>query len=1107
PGTQDIPGPLQNRNLSYRFLINSFLAEVYLEKAYQANDKGESAEQWIGKAEPRIQEIRRYIGSDENSIVQKFDGMLDFAKGENEKAIRLMYKAYEQSKALDKEKQRSSIDPILCITLANTMKTTGQLGMQREFLEKAIYNNSPIVAQKPILILDYAETIAKLEAWPIVMQMVNNYEGRYGNTQRAQTLKAKAFIAMNEFDKAQQVISQISASEPDIISLKIQLLTGQINQILRSQAQQEIEEQESSTEQTDELAQLDEERNQLIRQLLDLNTETVDVQILISVCKNLIKNERTQEAVGLVDKYLSKEPDNLSLKMLKLQMKEENPLEISPERQAELQRQAIDTLSDPLTKALALSKMYRQQGDYDNALKTLNAVASDISNNSSVLLEKFEIALQQKNIEEAEALLSPLRSQNLDNCEGKLFSAQVEYLKENYPLALRRLDECLAILPLSSHIYYLKSEVYNQQEDYESAIENLRTATKMNPLNSLYARSMASVLFSRNAKLASKVTPQQQAEAQRAIELAMFLNPSDWQLQSVYAETISDTNPDKALKIRQNLLKSHPTGTNALMLGNMALRMAQSERDAAKKTGLIQLAGSSFEQAVAIEPDNEMAKQSYADYLRVTGKSEQVTDFLGDDKDLLWKYYLRNSQFDQALETLNELFDKNPKDTTVLRGLVLTMEGVGDREQVKHYLELLSELDNDKDSQLWVLQKYIDNGFALEAEEKLAGFKEHYPDEKLVLLIEAWIQMEKGQLDEALSLANRYLEIDTENAGAWRIRGRLYRLMNQPQKAISDLQRSKRISPNTMTRLELASVYNEVSNPQGAIGELKEGLNDPQSPLQIRTTLESIYEKTGDFADLEKFYQDTLEKYPQSYFWYCRAGLFYLNQNNFKKAQEFLLKSWDFSIQQNKPDLGVLVPYLESLYKDNQYDKIFSFSSDLIDSPAAPIVYAFMGQAQFKLNQQDEANSSFDKALQKAGPNDRIQNLILEKMLDTVGAEAIEKWYQKQISEDPKSFPAYLMAYQLAQKQEQYNKAIEFLDQCIEILGKEHPGWTTLAIKKGNALISAYIKTGDGDYLNRSIVLFESILEKQPENPSLLNNLAYLLIDNDQKIDTALAYA
>lgn len=264
--------------------------------------------------------------------------------------------------------------------------------------------------------------------------------------------------------------------------------------------------------------------------------------------------------------------------------------------------------------------------------------------------------------------------------------------------------------------------------------------------------------------------------------------------------------------------------------------------------------------------------------------------------------------------------------------------------------------------------------------------------------------------------------------------------------------------------------------------------------------------KTGDFAELENFYNSTLEKYPQSHFWRLREGTFYLERENFKKAQQLLLDSWNLSVQQGRPDGGALVAYLESLYKDNQYDQLFAFASKLIDSPAAPVAYAYMGQVQFRLNQQDKAKDSFYKALQKA-ESDKMQELTLEKMLATMGPEAVESWYNQQLSQDPKSIPAHLLAYRLTTMQGRYNKAIEHLDHCIEILNNESPDWILLATKKSSLLIMVYLKTGDKSYLDEAIKLFEIMIEKQPGNSNLLNNLAYLLLDNDQKIDTALAYA
>jgi tetratricopeptide (TPR) repeat protein len=146
-------------------------------------------------------------------------------------------------------------------------------------------------------------------------------------------------------------------------------------------------------------------------------------------------------------------------------------------------------------------------------------------------------------------------------------------------------------------------------------------------------------------------------------------------------------------------------------------------------------------------------------------------------------------------------------------------------------------------------------------------------------------------------------------------------------------------------------------------------------------------------------------------------------------------------------------------------------------------------------------------ALQKAGVSDRMQEHVLENMLATVGQQAVESWCNEQLTQDPSFLPAHLLAYRLALKDERYNKAVEHLDRCIEVLGEDHPAWLTLAIKKGNVLILAYTKTADNDYLDRSILLFEAMLKNQPENPSLLNNLAYLLIDHNKQIETALGYA
>ena len=1122
PGTQDIPGPRQGQNLAYRYFINMFLSDVYIEKALQANNsKNEpAAQEWIRKAQERIDEITSYLGTTENPTVQKFQGMLALANGQEDKAVRLMYQAYQQSKALDKAQERSQIDPVLCLMLADVMKNRAELGMRLEFLGKAISNQNPIVLRKPWLLLDYAEILTQLRAWPVVLAVVDTYQGRYGTNLRSQTLKTQVLIGLigsNEVDKTQQALavekakqalSEIPENEPIRLKLNLGLLNSQITQIRRSIGQQE-DPDDPSAEQTEQLTQLRTERSQLLGDLLDQNPDMLDSGLLTSICYDLIQSNQTQIAVEFVDQYLSEYPDNTPLRVLKLQMQEENPVLASRQRLQELKLQVLKALPDSNNKSLELAKLYREQDDYVKAVNILQEIPKENADkDSQVLGLQFELAMAQEDFQTAESLLKPIRELNLDGCEGSVYSARIELAKENYQLALRRLEESQRLQPLSSEIYSLKGAVYHQLEDYNLAIENLQAAITMDPKNSYYARNMAATMFARNTKLSSNVTPQQEDEVQKAIERAMATNPSDWQLRSFYAESISSDNPDEALSIRQNLLKAKPNATNALMLGNMAIRIARSEWDTAKKSGLVELAASAYQQAIQLEPENETAQQVYADFLLRSGKGQEATELLKDDQNLLWKYYLRNSQFEQAKEILEGLHETDPEDTLVLRGLILATEGLGNnRLQLKQYLDLLKELVDSKDSELFLLQKYLDNAFTTEVEERLEGFKKRYPEETVALLLEGWIQMGNGNLEEAISLTNRYLETETENAGAWRLRGRLHHLMNQPQKAIADLQRSKRIQPNPNVRIELASVYKELGNPQGAIGELKEGLEDPQAPIKLWSMLESTYMEMGEFAELEKFYLATLKKYPESIFWLQKTGEYYLAAKNYAKAQQLLQNAWKLSVQRNNKSVDLLIACLKCLYEGGQYEQAFSFASGFIDTPVASVAYTYIALVQLKLNQPEKAEVSFGKALQKAETNEQMQELVLQNMMKTVGPKPIESWCRKELSQNPSSLSAHLFAYLLAQREGRYNNAAEHLDRCMEQLGEEDPIWLSLAIKKSNVLLLAYSKTADKNYLDRSVSLLETILERQPDNYSLLNNLAYLLIDNDQQIEAALGYA
>ncbi len=1102
--TRPVAGPRERRNLHNRNAVDVFLARCYLEHAL---DRPNEADTWTQKAQPHVERISQFYGSSEHLAVQQWQGILALASGERNRAIRLLHRAYEQARAYDSPGEPSTVDPVLCAVLARVAREENLIGLQREFLERALLNRNRIVSDKPELVLDYAEIMTKHQGWRPALSSAQSYQQRFGANERSRQIVFDAALALGETEYITRAIDALDDGSDRQKAKELRFVSSQIAQLSRQLARLELDAQDQQDIDAlrEDIDTLRPHQQQLLSDLLASAPEKVELSELNSVILHYAQNDNIDEAARLLDAYLAHDPDAFSVQVLRRQLDTPDPLSgISLDQYRTIQLEAAAHLSDAKKQAMTKAELYRSWGEYDQALEMLAQVAqADPDNDADVIRKQFELAIDREDIEMAERLQQVIRRDNLDDFEGNLAAAQVEQLKGNYSLALRRVDECMAINPLMSDGYFIKSRIYQAMNDLDAAAENSRQATQADPLNSLYARNHASLLFERNTALGTRVTSSQEEELLQAITNAIAHNPNEWQLQSVYAEVISDTAPDRAIAIRRQLLERHPTVTNAVMLGNMAMRMAREQRDGPKQSGLIELSGQAYSQALEINPDSETARAAYADFLRQTRQSEQAEALLRDDKHLLWRYHLQGGQYDEARALLKDLYEANPDDINILRGLVLVAERAGNRAELKHHLDRLAALEHDKDGQLWLIQKYLDGGYADTANRKLVSFKERYPDEQVTLLLEAWIQMTHGRLEDALTLTHRYLESDMHNAGAWRLRGRIRRLMNDPQQAVDDLRRSKALSPDPTVSMELAMVYREMGQIDAAIGELRSGLQESQPPVQMRRLLESIYQENNRTADLQRFYDRTIEQFPNDPTWSMRAGRYYLSIDQPDRAMPYLNRAWSIYREHDAVNPAILDLVLEGMIANQMVDNAFEVASTVIDGPLAPLAHAHMGTAHFKQGRTDAAEEAFMTALDKAGANDQFQGKILALILETVGQDLAVRWIQT----NPDHLPNRLLSYHLAAHNEQYNRGLTVISQCLAEVTPDQPEWTNFSLKKANLLVRAFIKTADRDYLVRCIDVFEDILERHPTNPSILNNMAYLLATNDQQLDVALQYA
>jgi tetratricopeptide (TPR) repeat protein len=1106
PDATVLQGPKEFSAKQNRYMIQSFLARCFVEQAVAAKKAKEdpTAKSFCDRAGKAVEEVTQIAGGSTTVIARQWQGMLALAENNEEQAFRLLYKVYQEMKSLDKAGEVSSLDSYLCYTLSRLAAAQGSLGLQREFLEKALYNRNSIAPEKPAAILDYANIMLNLRAGSRVTEILDSYIRVYGETPAVRLMRIQADLQAGLFEEADKKLDKMDSTDPDVIQNRLLSANLQLN---RLKGKQSLEKADFSAAEQKKIAKIRAEQAQLITELLNKKPELVDPQILISVCRDQIAAGELEKAREWIPSIVAAQPDNVMVQLLKVQLAEPDINNISPARQQELMETAIRQTKDPVRQSLLLGQHYRSLGKIDQAKELYEKAYQQSPDRIEIANDYFSFLLEQKNIQLAEDVFSKIRGQNPDGYEGNLFAAQLEIAKENYPTALRRLDECITIHPGSSSAMILKSQVYLLQKNYASAVENARLAFQVDPQNGTAARMLASAVYERNRDVGTAVTPEQTAELERAIGVAMFLNPADWRLQSVYAEAIEEKDPQRALAMRQALLKGVSNTSNALMLGNMALRMARTEKDTAKQGAFLEIAGSAYQQAYKIDPANREVQNAYAEYLRSTRQREKAAELFANDENALWRFYLSDGQYAQATEILEKLLAKNTEDIELTQGLIEAYQGMGQWEKMKAPLDLLAKQKLTADQEIWLTQKYLDAGVNEEAQNRLASFQERYPEDDRGQLLAAWLNMYQGNLEKALELSQKYLEKNPKNSSGWRLKGRIQRLMDQPQQAIESLQRSKAITADVTVRMELAAIYDQIGQVEASIGELVGGMDEPQVPSQMLQMLESLYARNKRFNELTQFYQQMIGKYPNSPFWYSRSGLFLSEQKNYSNALTLLEKAWSLSKEKAPGDPAVLNNYLKVLMDSKQMEKALAVAAECVDTPLAPVAYCNIAAVQAIQGQNDKAVDSFSKAIDKSSDRSSMMMGTLAVMSRVMGTEFVEKWCNERLAADAKFMPAHIILADIEAQRNAYNKAVAHIDQCLVQVTKEGPDWVAFSSQKADLLLRAYTKTTDSSYLNQAIEQLEVNLKLQPHNGTAMNNLAYLLAENNIQLDKAVEYS
>ncbi len=1164
PEAQNTPGPQQQTRIINRFQLYAFLANYYVEQILESQvQKSESeTKTLLSNIEQAIHEIEQILGSSEEPLIIKWRGMLDLAKGNRKTAVEKLYMAYEQLKALKPSKPPWPKDlefAHLSYTLAMIFKNTAEIGAVKEFMVSALY--SGIADIKPEARLDYLEVALELIPWTEVIQHINAFEEYHGPTQRSQNLRIKTYIQAIQFEDAEKELDKKPEQNADTIKLRLALVQARIRQTQLAIAQkkkkeksilQKIEpsDKESTyiqagvsqymTKELNDYIQLEAE---LSRKLLVTEPNAVGKSSFISVCRNYIAQEKMSEAKDFIDLYLEYFPDNIAGLVYRQILLEPLPQEVPLLRYKDIEEQTLLSLTDPIYKSLQLGIFYYRNNESEKATNQLrNAVEKGTSKDhvpEDPVFEQiklaadylFDLALAMNNWELAEQVIKTAHDEDLDGCQGMVYESRLAAAKGEFEDALAKIDECLKQKPVFSRAYLLRSNINAALGNELASSQDIRKAASLNPLDGTIAKGAATALYYRNQNLGDNVSQNQVAETRKALERAIGLNLGNLELLSLYAEFIAPAEPLRAVAIRQDVQEAAPSVENAVLLGKLAMEVALKQIDSESKKALFDIAGSAFEQARNMNPKDKRMLYYYAEYFRARGMENEAMKLLleSQDEQLLWDHYLQLGRYEDAMRVLEQAYKNNSEDIRILRALMQVAEKTADRESVKKYSEKLVQLEDTIDNNLAQVQAFLRTGLINEAEYKLQSVKEKYPKESRILLLQAWLLMKQGQLEKALELTNRNLQTDKNNAAAWRLRGEININLAEYDKAISDLRTSKLLSDDPVIRVSLARAYLNAKRYEDAITELKNTIVVPSAPREARLLLEHIYTQLDRKEALSRFYEDTLEKFPDSTDWLNRTAAFALKTGQYEKAEQLYGKACQIRREENlgqSPEeliedllyATAFDGYLKALlmgagelnsnnWNPEKINKVLEECKKYLDSGFAPIAYLRMAEANYNLGNKINAAEYCKTAIDKAGTNEALASEVLMRMFLMLGADEVSNYCRKRLETNPDSIAANFAMFNLVNIKGEYVEALDYINKCIELTGPKTPNRVNYIAKKVDNLIQAYEQTSDNKYIKMAISVYESLLSEMPKNINIMNNFAYLLAEYNQRLPEALQYA
>lgn len=595
------------------------------------------------------------------------------------------------------------------------------------------------------------------------------------NNEQARLLKASAYIRSGKKDEAVQIVDSILEASPEnveALSLKAAYFyeNNQFDQALSL---------------ADIVLEKDAKNLPLRMFRIKINAKNNKAEAVIDDYKALIQlypdaesfkltlasiyamSDKLQLAEALLREMMDKRPDRLEPKVVLLEF-----------LNAKAKDRVIDEFNSMLTVSnsspsvmLGLCKWMLRAGYLDAASAGLQQIV-ELQENSEVGLSAqtilAEIALNKKEYNKAEELITHILQADSDIIEASLLKAQLLLMQNNVDQAIDFLNKLVWSKKDSDNAFMLLGKAYMLKKDLKQADGNFKQALEINPANiqafmpvystylkanqkemarqfldkALKAKPNEVLLLTNKAEL--DILEKKWDDAQESVQrLALFSKDKDIPLYLQANVLQGKSQYDDAIKVYQKILVDHPDHLNSMV--NLARSYAAlNQQDKAIKF---------------LEEHQAKHKGS----LVVSG--------------VLSELYMANKDYSNARQLILNQIQQMPDNSVPLYLALAKVEAVsqkGNVEAVKSvYLKGLQANPADPQILMALAGLYTQTGDNVAARKIYEQIIEKHPDANLVInnLAAILIDSDVGEdVSKGLALAERFKDVDNvyfQDTYAW----------------------------------------------------------------------------------------------------------------------------------------------------------------------------------------------------------------------------------------------------------------------------------------------------------------------------------------------------